>query len=1167
MATTAGGSSPPLRTYHDAVAGVAVRPLPPLVSFDTASFWPLGMLTRDQGMKVLRFSSEEIARLSQSFRYALVGKFSHGYPSMQHLRRWMLAQGFRGDFSVGAINDRHVFIKFALEEDYTKLWIKSICITRLLGTPLRTDVSTATLVRPSVARVCVEINFLEPLQTEIGLGFGTEMIIQPVVYERLPKYCATCKHLGHDDYECYDKIKNRKPVRPVEGEDQRASDHVDLREKLDAQRAQRELHTRRKGKRVVFEEVGRCPEASSSGAKGAEDGSVAMKLQDTVHEPEPKLEPELVPELEPLFHEEAVDGGTEKDMPISQSPPDVCQGIVNVATCPLEPAVPREPLPQDDSPVCVEPHPDTEDVALCPSGESTLQSDTENITKRLARHRRGRSLGDEPEAHSASPDRGKVRILNRVRKQHHLDFLAIMELMVPLDGRFMARRLGFLDVVFNCGNQIWFFWGPDVRCQVLVEHEQLLHVWLESNKWPKPLFVMAVYAKCDTVERRALWDALRAISVGASPWIVGGDFNTVLSPDERSGGSAPSGIAMSDFHDAIADCALIDAGYVGSPYTWYNRRLRQRLDRVLISSCWMTVFPKIQVAHLELSQSDHRGLLVEVEFTMERKPTVGSGMMRLQQKLTRLKHYLKEWNKTVFGNVFDNVAAAERGLKEADEAYDQDPCDRTLVERNRCSTELVRVLAQEETFWRKRRVLDGPKMGSETRDISTLWYRSGDSERLLIAEPVFPEEMDSEHLEDSLTDEDRRFLCVMPTLEEVREAVLTIDSDSVAGPDGFGAVFYHTCWEIIFEDVFGAVTELFRGVKMPKGFTATTISLIPKTASPTCWSEYRTISLCNVTNKICTKLMTIRLGHVLPKVISLSQSGFVPGRLLSDNVLLAQELLHSLESRRPDANVVFKLDMAKAYDRVSWEFLYQALRRKGFPQRWIGLVANAISHCWFSVLVNAHPTMFYQAPGLIRVSHLAYADGLMIFTTTCHQNMELLHDFLRAYERVSGQLINGLKSSFIVGRQASSLQTQAVQDMLGYQLKHLPVTVGNDESLPWGRLALIRSVLQATPLHLLQACFPVAEGGLGVRSLADYVRAFSMKLWWRFRGKSSLWSESCMVATVEICILLLCLIIIIVPRFDIASVVFEMWPNLLSSGPWVKVLYLFGTIIGLARSP
>ncbi|KAL0387614.1 UNVERIFIED_CONTAM: hypothetical protein Sradi_2643200 [Sesamum radiatum] len=77
---------------------------------------------------------------------------------------------------------------------------------------------------------------------------------------------------------------------------------------------------------------------------------------------------------------------------------------------------------------------------------------------------------------------------------------------------------------------------------------------------------------------------------------------------------------------------------------------------------------------------------------------IGSGMVRLQKKLTHLKHCLKEWNRTVFGIVFDRVVAAERQLKETDEAYDHDPCDRTLVKQNRGSAELVRVLAQEEAF-------------------------------------------------------------------------------------------------------------------------------------------------------------------------------------------------------------------------------------------------------------------------------------------------------------------------------------------------------------------------------------------------------------------------------------------------------------------------------------
>ncbi|KAL0313716.1 UNVERIFIED_CONTAM: putative ribonuclease H protein [Sesamum calycinum] len=73
--------------------------------------------------------------------------------------------------------------------------------------------------------------------------------------------------------------------------------------------------------------------------------------------------------------------------------------------------------------------------------------------------------------------------------------------------------------------------------------------------------------------------------------------------------------------------------------------------------------------------------------------------------------------------------------------------------------------------------------------------------------------------------------------------------------------------------------------------------------------------------------------------------------------------------------------------------------------------------------------------------------------------------------------------------------------------------LGNEESLPWREVGLDskcvagHSIASASGDSPAQACFPVAEGGLGVRSLADYVRAFSMKLWWRFRGKSSLWSE------------------------------------------------------------
>ncbi|KAL0445894.1 UNVERIFIED_CONTAM: hypothetical protein Slati_1717300 [Sesamum latifolium] len=1075
MSAAAGGSSPPSRSYRDAVAGAAVRPPPPSVSFDAALFRPMGMLTRDQGMKILRFTSEEIDRLSKPFRYSLGGVIPE--LPIQFFDKEAL-------FSIG----------------------------HLLGIPLQTDVSTATLVRPSVARVCVEINFLEPLQTEVALGFGTEIFIQPVLYERLPKYYGTCKNLGHGEEECYEKYKT-KPVRPMDGQGASAPAPIlaparaDLRIKLDAQRARRDLNNHRRGKRVVFEvsEARAHPEASSSGSKrdGEEmhdcDGpEIVMK---EVRQPAGVVEDGKGGPGDGLHStpgDDHQEGGTMSEMGQAVHEESTSEPVVQAA------AVVREELP----------------------GQMRMRWLGGWHATGVVDHGRGRWvceafgfsrswIGNDP----------TQRVLNRVTKENHLDFLAIMEPMVPLDGRFMARRLGFQDVISNCVNQIWFFWGLDVRCQVPLDHEQLLHLWLESNRWPKPIFLTAVNARCDIVERRHLWDALRTVSVGASPWIVGGDFNTVLS--SNPGGAAPSSVAMSDFHDVIADCALVDAGYTGSPYTWYSSRLRQRLDRVLVFSCWMDVFPKMQVTHLELSKSDHRGLLVEAEITIDRK----ASSFRFQHMWAKHQGFLE----VVHQNW--QVVEAERNLKEADEAYDLDPCDRTLVERNRCLAELVRALVQEEAFWKQKAGVKWAKDGerntryfhslvTKKRFWGTIFGIQHESEfltdpmaitslaashfqQLLTAEPVFPEEMDMENLEDGLTDEDRRFLCDMPTQKEVRETVFSIEPESVAGPDGFGAFFYHTCWDFVSEDVFGAVTEFFRGVALAKSFTATTISLIPKTYCPASWSEYRPVSLCNVTNKICTMLMTIRLGRVLPKVLSLSQSGFVPGWLLSDNVLLAQELIHSLESRRADANVIFKLDMAKAYDRG--DPLSPAL---------FVLAADYLSR-GLDRLFAAHPSMYYQAPGRVRVSHLAYADDMMIFTNICSQNIELLQDFLRAYQRVSGQLINNEKSSFIVGRQVSPLQTQAVQTVMGYRLKYLPVTylgvplykknrkacffdpiIARIRSMlqGWamtnlshgGWLALIKSVLQATPLHQLQVRMTrlcgrgLVMGVLEESSLRDY---------------------------------------------------------------------------------
>lgn len=200
-----------------------------------------------------------------------------------------------------------------------------------------------------------------------------------------------------------------------------------------------------------------------------------------------------------------------------------------------------------------------------------------------------------------------------------------------------------------------------------------------------------------------------------------------------------------------------------------------------------------------------------------------------------------------------------------------------------------------------------------------------------------------------------------PAEAEVKKAIFSISGDSTPGPDGFTASFFQSCWEIVGPDVVSAVEQFFNGAFLPRSVTATSIVLLPKIAAPRSWSDYRHISLCNVTNKIFTKILTARLAPILPLAIAPNQSGFIRGRLLNDNVLLAQELVHELNRCSPAPNVAIKIDMLKAYDRVQWPFLIKVMRRMGFPEAWLGLVERCIGSCWFSILINGSPSGFFKS--------------------------------------------------------------------------------------------------------------------------------------------------------------------------------------------------------------
>ncbi|XP_047961409.1 uncharacterized protein LOC125206162 [Salvia hispanica] len=263
------------------------------------------------------------------------------------------------------------------------------------------------------------------------------------------------------------------------------------------------------------------------------------------------------------------------------------------------------------------------------------------------------------------------------------------------------------------------------------DSEQILHARFSSPLLLAPFFVSVAYGKCTRVGRIEMWDKLRGLDskMDGFPWLVGGDFNTFVTEEERQGGRKKRTREMSDFAETISDCQLLDVGADGPKFTWARGEVFERLDRVLLSEGWSSLFEVTGVTNLPRVLSDHCPLLIVCRlpgprvraafrfqnmwvrhhlFLQEvdrcwKEETGTRGMIQL--KLSRLKRSLKLWNHVVFGNIFERVKMAEIGAKEALEKYELNASLPLRAEMNRLTAEYLLKMKMEEDFWRQKAAL------------------------------------------------------------------------------------------------------------------------------------------------------------------------------------------------------------------------------------------------------------------------------------------------------------------------------------------------------------------------------------------------------------------------------------------------------------------------------
>ncbi|XP_021745407.1 uncharacterized protein LOC110711338 [Chenopodium quinoa] len=148
---------------------------------------------------------------------------------------------------------------------------------------------------------------------------------------------------------------------------------------------------------------------------------------------------------------------------------------------------------------------------------------------------------------------------------------------------------------------------------------------------------------------------------------------------------------------------------------------------------------------------------------------------------------------------------------------------------------------------------------------------------------------------------------------EIDVGLKGIDNTRAPGIDGFNSFFFKRVWHIVKNDIYASVIDFLNNGILP------------------------------------------RLAAVIGEVIDDAQAGFIHGKHIGDNILLATELIKGYDHKFISPRCMVKVDLKKAYDSVEWGFLITVMQELGFPQRFVDWIKNCLTSVSYSILINGFP--------------------------------------------------------------------------------------------------------------------------------------------------------------------------------------------------------------------
>ncbi|XP_057811347.1 uncharacterized protein LOC131025566 [Salvia miltiorrhiza] len=550
------------------------------------------------------------------------------------------------------------------------------------------------------------------------------------------------------------------------------------------------------------------------------------------------------------------------------------------------------------------------------------------------------------------------------------------------------------------------------------------------------------------------------------PFLMIGDFNSILGAHER----------CDEFRAFIEDHDLIQPESTGPFFTWTNQRrfpspIKSVLDRALLSqnfsdiwySSAVLVFSRLGSDHspIMLRCQDtasapagrrfrflnmwcsHEGFLDHVRASWSSPLDSLCPMVRVMKKLKRLRPILKAWNMDTFGNYNTALAELQQDLSSLQEGIDEqgytdDLFDQKVILQARIGTVLLR---KSEHLQQQS------------------WRRSNQTIKKLSIDGVISE--------DPAT---------------MAAHVIHFYEDLFSEPDSgvvdrswiSGYIPSSHSWEVVEEDMVAAVRRFFSNGYLHHGLNSNLLYLLPKKVDTVLVSDYRPIVLGNFFFKVITKIMASRLNAVVAEIVLANQFGFISGCSIQECILLASECVNCMERSIQGRNMALKVDIRKAFDTLSWEFVDVVLDSFGFPpifRQWIrvifqsarisvlfngeqhgffscfrgvrshflfGLAEDVLSHLLLDAADRGLIARMWMSRSMLFYSYLRYADDVILFCKAERRSCRMIESILQIYASVSGQFCNKAKSTIYFGKGVPLQLRRSLQHDLGFSTGSLP---------------------------------------------------------------------------------------------------------------------------------